>query len=90
MREALGISMASCFLLFLQKKYEDSFILYLESIDKYIMDSIYKKVKNGTASEFENSSNTLNIFSYTISLFWLDKLSASFIEKCFNKPLYKA
>ena len=28
------------------KKYEDIYALYLESIDKYIMDSIYKKVKN--------------------------------------------
>ena len=27
------------------KKYEDIYALYLESIDKYIMDSIYKKVK---------------------------------------------
>lgn len=38
------------------KKYEDSFALYLESIDKYIMDSIYKKVKNKTASEFEKTA----------------------------------
>lgn len=30
----------------LQKKYEDIFSLYLEAIDKYVMDSIYKKVKN--------------------------------------------
>ncbi len=29
-----------------EKKYEDTYTLYLESIDKYIMDSIYKKVKN--------------------------------------------
>ena len=35
------------------KKYEDAYALYLESIDKYIMDSIYKKVKNKTATEFE-------------------------------------
>ena len=27
------------------KKYEDMFALYLESIDKYVMDSIYHKVK---------------------------------------------
>jgi hypothetical protein len=31
----------------LSKKYEDTFALYLESIDKYIIDSVYKKVKNG-------------------------------------------
>lgn len=28
------------------KKYEDSYALYLEAIDKYIIDSVYKKVKN--------------------------------------------
>ena len=30
----------------LQNRYEESYSLYLESIDKHIMDSIYKKVKN--------------------------------------------
>ena len=40
----------------MQKKYEDTFSLYLESIDKYIMDSIYKKVKNDTASVFEKDA----------------------------------
>lgn len=40
----------------LQKKYEDSFILYLESIDKYIMDSIYKKVKAKTATQYEEEA----------------------------------
>ncbi len=40
----------------LQKKYEDSFILYLESIDKYIMDSIYKKVKAKAATPFEEDA----------------------------------
>lgn len=40
----------------MQKKYEDAFSLYLESIDKYIMDSIYKKVKNDTASVFEKDA----------------------------------
>ncbi|NLC87913.1 MAG: hypothetical protein GX682_03965 [Clostridiaceae bacterium] len=39
-----------------QKKYEDTFSLYLESIDKHIMDSIYKKVKNDTASIFEKNA----------------------------------
>ena len=32
----------------LNQKYEDTFALYLESIDKFVMDSIYKKVKNDT------------------------------------------
>ena len=40
----------------LSKKYEDVFALYLESIDKYVMDSIYKKVKNKTATTFEENA----------------------------------
>lgn len=38
------------------KKLDDVYALYLESIDKYIMDSIYKKVKNDTATEFEKEA----------------------------------
>ena len=38
------------------KKYEDTFTLYLEAIDKNIMDSVYKKVKNDTATEFEKAA----------------------------------
>ncbi len=38
------------------KKYEDTFALYLEAIDKHVMDSIYKKVKNDTATEFEKDA----------------------------------
>lgn len=40
----------------LLKKYEDMYALYLESIDKYVMDSVYKKVKNNTASDFEKNA----------------------------------
>lgn len=40
----------------LEKKYEETYSLYLEAIDKHVMDSIYKKVKNGTASEFEKDA----------------------------------
>lgn len=40
----------------INQKYEDTFALYLESIDKYVMDSIYKKVKNGNASPFEQDA----------------------------------
>ena len=40
----------------LNKKYEDTFALYLESIDKYVMDSVYKKVKNGNATQFEEEA----------------------------------
>lgn len=38
------------------KKYEDMYALYLEAIDKYIMNSIYKKVRNETASNFEKNA----------------------------------
>ena len=37
-------------------RYEEAYSLYLESIDKYIMDSVYKKVKNGVASNFEKEA----------------------------------
>ena len=38
------------------KRYEESYALYLESIDKYIMDSVYKKVKSKKASAFEQQA----------------------------------
>lgn len=40
----------------LEKKYENAFILYLEALDKYIMESTYKKVKNRTATSFEEQA----------------------------------
>ena len=40
----------------LTKKLDDTYALYLEAIDKHIMDSIYKKVKNDTANEFEKEA----------------------------------
>lgn len=40
----------------LEKKYDDSYTLYLETLDKYVMDSIYKKVKNNTATDFEKDA----------------------------------
>lgn len=39
-----------------EKKYEESYAVYLEALDKYVMDSIYKKVKNNTASDFEKKA----------------------------------
>jgi hypothetical protein len=44
-------------------RYEESYTLYLESIDKFIMDSVYKKVKNGSATVYERDalSNYYNI-----------------------------
>lgn len=46
-----------------QKRYEESYTLYLEAIDKYIIDSAYKRVKAGVASTFEKDalSNYYNI-----------------------------
>ena len=38
------------------KKFEESYSLYLDSIDKNIIESIYKKVKNNTATEFEKNA----------------------------------
>ena len=50
----------------LLKKYEDAYSLYLEAIDKYIIDSVYKKVKNGTASDFEKDA--LSKYYFIVSL----------------------
>ena len=40
----------------LLKKYEDLYSLYLEAIDKYIIDSVYKKVKNRNGIIFRKRS----------------------------------
>lgn len=40
----------------IEKKYDTAYEAYLGSLDKYVMDSIYKKVKNNTASEFEKNA----------------------------------
>ena len=37
-------------------KYEEAYSLYLEAIDKHIMDTVYKKVKTDTASDFEKTA----------------------------------
>ena len=37
----------------LEEKYKMTYTAYLEALDKYVMDSIYKKVRNDTASDFE-------------------------------------
>ena len=39
-----------------EKKFENAYTVYLEALDKYVLDSIYKKVKNGTASDFEKNA----------------------------------
>ena len=49
-----------------EKKYDESYEAYLEALDKYVMDSVYKKVKNNTASDFEK--NALSKYYGVISL----------------------
>ena len=39
-----------------EEKYDSAYESYLEALDKYVMDSIYKKVKNNTASDFEKEA----------------------------------
>ena len=38
----------------IEKKYETAYTNYLEALDKYVMDSIYKKVRNQTATDLQN------------------------------------
>ena len=40
----------------IEKKFENTYATYLEALDKYVLDSIYKKVKNDTATEFEKNA----------------------------------
>lgn len=40
----------------IENKYDEAYTIYLEALDKYVMDSIYKKVKNNTATEFEKDA----------------------------------
>ena len=40
----------------LEKKYEDAYTAYLEALDKFVLDTIYKKVKNNTATQFESTA----------------------------------
>ena len=63
------------------KKFEDIYALYLESIDKYIMDSIYKKVKNDTASDFEK-----NALSEYYSIVHLKE--TEYLEYKYKKQMY--
>ncbi len=63
------------------KKFEDTYALYLESIDKYILDSIYKKVKNDTATEFEK-----NALSQYYSIVHLKE--TEYLEYKYKKQMY--
>ena len=40
----------------LLKKYDNAYEAYLQTLDKYVMNSIYTKVRNETATEFEKNA----------------------------------
>ncbi len=65
----------------LEKKYENTYEAYLEALDKYVMDSIYKKVKNDVASEFEK--NALSRYYEITSL-----KESEYIEYKYRKQKY--
>ena len=64
-----------------EKKYEEAYATYLETLDKYVMDSIYKKVKNNTATEFEK--NALSKYYGVIAL-----KENEYVEYKFRKQKY--
>lgn len=65
----------------IEKKFEDTYALYLESIDKYIMDSIYKKVKNNVANDFEK--NALSEYYSVVHL-----KETEYLEYKYKKQMY--
>lgn len=64
-----------------EKKYETAYEVYLEVLDKYVMDTIYKKVKNDTATEFEK--NALSKYYSVISL-----KESEYVEYKFRKQAF--
>ena len=65
----------------MEKKYDAAYESYLGALDKYVMDSIYKKVKNNTASEFEK--NALSKYYEVTSL-----KESEYIEYKYRKQKY--
>ena len=65
----------------LEKKYDDTYTSYLEALDKYVMDSVYKKVKNNTATIFEKDA--LSRYYGVISL-----KENEYVEYKFRKQKY--
>lgn len=65
----------------MEKKYDTAYEAYLSSLDKYVMDSIYKKVKNNTASDFEK--NALSKYYEVTSL-----KESEYIEYKYRKQKY--
>ncbi len=64
-----------------EKKYDVAYEAYLGVLDKYVMDSIYKKVRNNTASEFEK--NALSKYYEVTSL-----KESEYIEYKYRKQKY--
>ena len=64
-----------------EKKYEEAYTVYLEALDKYVMDSIYKKVKTNSASDFEKDA--LSRYYGVISL-----KENEYVEYKFRKQKY--
>ena len=65
----------------IEKKYEDAFSLYLEAIDKHIMDNVYKKVKSGIATEFEK--NALSKYYMVVHLKEVEYLEYKYRKQIF-------
>ena len=64
-----------------EKKYEEAYTVYLEALDKYVMDSIYKKVKTNNATDFERDA--LSRYYGVISL-----KENEYVEYKFRKQKY--
>lgn len=39
-----------------EQKYEEAYTVYLETLDKYVLNSIYRKASNGTATDFQRKA----------------------------------
>ena len=65
----------------IEKKYEDAYTMYLEALDKYVLDTIYKKVKNDTATKLE--SMALSQYYVIVQL-----KQSEFVEYKYRKQKY--
>ncbi len=64
-----------------EQKYEDAYTAYLETLDKYVLDTIYKKVKNNTATKEE--SNALSQYYGIVQL-----KKSEYVEYKYRKQKY--
>lgn len=65
----------------IEKKYEEAYTAYLEALDKYVLDTIYKKVKNETATKLE---------SYALSQYYgiVQLKQSEYVEYKYRKQKY--